>query len=47
MGVLCPSDLSSLSSGEYARVSLAFYFSFSSNNNNKVTPLMLDEEKLI
>lgn len=42
-GVLCPSDLSSLSSGEYARVSLAFTLAFHQINNNKVTPLMLDE----
>lgn len=42
-GVLCPSDLSSLSSGEYARVSLAFTLAFHQINNNRVTPLMLDE----
>jgi DNA repair exonuclease SbcCD ATPase subunit len=42
-GVLCPQDLSSLSSGEYARVSLAFTLAFHQINNNKFTPLMLDE----
>ncbi len=35
--------MSSLSSGEYARVSLAFTLAFHQINNNKVTPLMLDE----
>jgi DNA repair exonuclease SbcCD ATPase subunit len=42
-GVLCPQDLSSLSSGEYARVSLAFTLSFHQINNNRFSPLMLDE----
>jgi ABC-type lipoprotein export system ATPase subunit len=42
-GVLCPHDLSSLSSGEYARVSLSFTLAFHQMNNNKFTPLMLDE----
>lgn len=42
-GVMCPHDLSSLSSGEYARVSLAFTLAFHQINGNKFTPLMLDE----
>lgn len=40
-GTLC--DLSSLSSGEYARVSLAFTLAFFQINGNKLLPLMLDE----